>query len=120
MPRSRTRGGLTSILAEADQVAGARLKGLISELDRITEAGGASPFGGGQISRGDFRRLLANDPGTLRDVAARFPFASEGEKRALQTDIQRAFAPPAQAVPPMPMADDAARTTTGQTAEGVE
>lgn len=119
MTGSTSRGGLVGRTREADRIAQAKLGRLRDTLDRMSDTGGAPPFGGDSLTREQFRLLLANDPHTQQRVIAALPYATEEQKARLRRDLERvremvpdtaaAQAPLVGPVPPLPFPEDELR-----------
>lgn len=105
MPNRTARGSLPGRLKLADEYIQAKLGNLLRQTDELTETTAGSPFGGGALSREEFRTLAVNDPQFQERLAFRMVFANDKEKAALSRELERAYqagvgAPPPIAAPP--------------------
>lgn len=89
------RGSLPRILAEAGEIADARMRLTAKLLDEFTDATsskGVSPMGGGgRLSSRDFKALLQASPEFREQVAHRWLFATPDERTKLLKEIGDVF-----------------------------
>ena len=82
------RGTLSARLAMADRFAQSKLASLLDTLDMATDTDQPA-FGGGHLTRPQFRALLGENTEFQRQVLARLPFTSDAEKASLRRELDR-------------------------------
>lgn len=89
--RGASRGSLPSVIERASQITAGRIRYILGFLDKVSDSGGGSPFGGGgTISKRDHLLLLARDPAYQSEIVAKMPMMNEDDLRQLKNDLARA------------------------------
>ena len=79
------------MIERASEISTGRIKYILGFLDKLSDSGGTSPFGGGgTISKRDHLLLLARDAGYQSAMVAKMPWMDEADLRALKLDLARA------------------------------
>lgn len=93
MSRLRTlasRGLLPRVLSDGLAIAQSRMQQQVTALDAMAQPPhGRGPYGGGPLTRAQFRALLAEDEGMQLDVLAQTQWASPAEVAALRRELLR-------------------------------
>ena len=79
------------MIERASEISTGRIQFVLAFLDKMSDSGGDSPFGGGgTISKRDHLLLLARDPAYQSSIVAKMPWASKEDLAQLRRDLARA------------------------------